>query len=175
MMKWTPLLILVFIFTGLKTYSQCFCAEIKFQLLVPGAEDTKKKSNYRLVTVLPKEKSTLSKFQYQGDTVYFEFATGGGMEELFFIVEHLPTKKRMEITVKNINYDTPYSIDLTTFTPGHFCFDWENIEDCQKDHRNDSIVDCRGTKFYHSPFMHYGELMVNHRIKPFDLSYFKCR
>ncbi|RQO30816.1 hypothetical protein DBR32_08835 [Taibaiella sp. KBW10] len=116
--------------------------------------------------------------EQKGDTAFFQFNTGSGIETLVFSITHKKTKKVMSVTILNMFHDITYFIDLTTFTPGHFLFDWRQINQCQKEHKTKVLVNCKGQKFYQLELVDeksttWPKGFVHNSIKPFKLSFFR--
>lgn len=175
------LILLIFcLFSGSGIYAQCFCADMKFKVYLP---QTTKGYGFRIVQAPKFVFRTGTDTFYterKGDTVAFQFGTGGGIDTLVFAIENKQTKKTMHISVLNMHYDIPYFIALPKFAEGQYVFDWEKIDRCQQANRKTILVNCEGLKFYQLQLVDetsksWPQSFVHNSIKPYDLSYFLSR
>ena len=177
--------VLTFFFLGLgNLYSQCLCSEIKFRLVLPNFISNNAQPNYLIKTLTPnfiKKNNELSfdniKSSLNGDTVDFQCRTGGGIDTLSFVIKNITTKDEMIVTVVHMTYDNPYFIDLTTFTIGHFLFDWTMLNKCQKENLNTELVEFGNLKFYQLELVNKTDIywpngFVHNKIRPLDLKLF---
>jgi hypothetical protein len=178
------IIIVVFAITSGNLFSQCLCSEIKFQLILSDLKFKKNSSNYstKIITApdfLKMEKwKKIKKMEINGDTLNFQFRTQGGIDTLTFTIINNKTNDEMIITVINMTYDNPYFIDLTTFSSGHYFFDWQKINKCQKEKPTIEFINCDGMKFYQLQLKTEKEIsllgnFVHNKIKPYDLKQFE--
>jgi len=175
------ILIFAFAITSSNLFSQCFCSEIKFQLILP---DLKLKKNYSIKTIVAPNFTkienwrNIKKVEIKGDTLNFQFMTGGGIDTLIFAIRNNKTNAEMIITIINMTYDNPYFINLIRFSSGHYFFDWQKIDKCQKENLTNELIDCDGMKFYQLQLKTAKEFslpgsFVHNKIKPYNLKYFE--
>ncbi|QIL38907.1 hypothetical protein G7074_06205 [Pedobacter sp. HDW13] len=185
-MKKISFLIVFLILNVVQLYAQCLCADIKFRLLLPDLQFKNGTSNYSIKTLVSPSfipngvEQKLNKIQFKKDTLNLQFRTSGGIKELTFEIKNNNTGVDMLITALNMQYDIPYVIDLTTFSAGHFLFDWKVINKCQKENRSSELIACEGLKFYQTGLAETKQVQfpngfVSSKIKVFDLSYFKIK
>jgi len=157
--------------------AQCLCADAQFKVLLPGLKHDGKKSNYIIRTlvddVMFREQQSFFPSEIKGDTAIFSYPTGGGLDSLSFIIESPDEEKRMKITALHMHYDIDYTIDLITFTPGSFLFDWSIIEACLEKQRNTSLIRCGNIRFYQMENPKHDGHFIPRNIRPVDLMLFK--
>jgi hypothetical protein len=177
MIKKKILSAIFFILISRNLFSQCFCSEIKFRLYLPDIILTKHEANYSIRVIEAPEFITdtvqrrFNENEIEKDSVKFEFRTASGIEKLIFILKNDNTGKEMKVIVTHMNFDNPYMIDLTTFTPGTYAFDWTSIEECQQEHKNKELINCDGMIFYQLE-INRKYIPINNKIRPYDLNLF---
>jgi hypothetical protein len=170
--------IMVLMLSSGSLFAQCFCARIRFQLIVDSSIN---QNNYFLKPIkfptVGNYDTTARKFikeEINDDTLQFLFHTGGGIDTLTFAVVNLTDKTEMIVTVRHMTYDNPYFIDLTKFTPGHFIFDWEKISKCQNENLSTRLIECEGMKLYQLRLKSKTEHFAHNEIRPYDLRLFEA-
>ncbi|HTN18274.1 MAG TPA: hypothetical protein VL092_11370 [Chitinophagaceae bacterium] len=163
--------------------AQCLCADMRFRIVVPGLQYREGQTNYRLHTLTRDIGFGNDHFypsQIKGDTLSFSYPTGGGIDTLIFRIESPNRGKYMQVYVLNMHYDIDYFIDLTTFTPGAYLFDWASIGACQQAQRKDTLVHCEGAGFLQLKLVdpqdpYWPQSFVHHLIRPHPLQSFSIK
>lgn len=169
------LLFILLLGTGTQIKAQCLCGHARFRLVLPGLKPKGKQRNYTIRTLTGDELFKRDSFftsEINGDTVNFGYSTHAGMDTLSFVIES-PDKKKMTVTSLHLHYDINYTIDLITFTPGSFLFDWTKIGGCLKEQRDSILVQCGQTSFYLLEKAKPEQYFVPRHIRPSDLMLFK--
>ena len=80
----------------------------------------------------------------------------------------------MAVTVKNLQADVPYVLDLTAFSPGNYLLDWYEIFECERKDLNKTLVTCNGKRFYQLE-TETNNILLHSRIRLFDLKQFEVK
>ena len=112
------------------------------------------------------------KSDLKGDTVNFQFNTGPGIDTLTFTVTNITSKAKMIVTVTHLHYDNHYFIDLTTFKPGQFFFDWDKIDECQSNNFDQKLIQCEGKMLYQLKLKARPGDLGSNEIRPLDIKQF---
>lgn len=163
--------------------AQCLCADMRFRLVLPGLKYRNGQTNYRIHTITPEASLRADRFfpaQIKGDTVSFSYPTGAGIDSLVFIITPPDRQLGMKVCVLQMHYDIDYFIDLTTFTPGDYLFDWKQIGTCQQRYREDTLLFCGRTKFLQLKRVdpkdpYWPQSFVHHQIRPYPLASFRIK
>jgi hypothetical protein len=181
------IVIFILTITNSNLFSQCLCSEIKFSLTLPELEFKDSCTNYSIYSIkitpssatdcdtLIRNWEKIERWHLQGDTLNLIFRTGGGIHILKFIVRNDNTKEEMGVTCTSIAYDTPYFINLTTFSKGNYLFDWVKISKCLREKPPQEIIECERMKFYQTQLKNIsrsGNYITPWQIKPYSLIYF---
>jgi hypothetical protein len=167
----------LFILFSLNLNAQCFCSEIKFRMYLPDIVITKHETNYSIRVIEAPEFITdvdqrrFNETEIENDSVKFEFRTASGIEKLIFTIKNDNTGKEMKVIVSHMDFDNPYMIDLTTFTPGTYAFNWTPIDACQHEHKFKELINCDGMIFYQLE-INRKYIPVLNKIRPYDLNLF---
>jgi hypothetical protein len=160
--------------------AQCFCADMRFRLILPGLKYENRHTNYTIRTLQPGNafREDLYPSEIKGDTVHFSYPTQGGIDSLVLLIGSPDRKRSMQLSVLHMHFDIDYFIDLTTFTPGHFLFDWAEIGACQQQQREQSLIACGQTMFYQLKLVdknnpYWPQSFVHHEIRPYQLQMFQ--
>ncbi|MBL7713441.1 MAG: hypothetical protein JNL13_13300 [Chitinophagaceae bacterium] len=179
----TLFLSFICLLTAWSVQAQCLCADMRFRLVLPGLQFRDGQTNYRIRTVTPERALSFNHFdpaQITGDTVRFSIPTGGGIDSLVFTLSFPDKSLEMNICVLHMHYDIDYFIDLTTFAPGTYLFDWEAIGACQQQHREGSLVHCGDSSFHQLKLVdpkdpYWPQSFVHHQIRPYPLQSFRIK
>lgn len=179
----TLFLSFICLLTAWSVQAQCLCADMRFRLVLPGLQFRDGQTNYRIRTVTPERALYLNHFdpaQISGDTVRFSYPTGAGIDSLVFTLSAPDKRPEMKIYILHLHYDIDYFIDLTTFTPGAYLFDWQQIGACQQQYREDSLVNCGASSFLQLKLVdpkdpYWPQSFVHHQIRPCLLQSFRIK
>jgi hypothetical protein len=183
MMKKYCCILFCLIVLSIRIQAQCFCSEISFRILLKDKVSLNGESNYSIKIVSPKSLSgkidrKIYRNEINGDSTKFQIPTGGGIDTLVFLINNLSEKTEMKVTNLHMTYDNPYFIDLTSFRPGSFLFDWQKIDKCQKENISKEFVECDKQKFYQLELVNAKDIywpngFVHNKIRPQELDFFK--
>lgn len=146
-------IIFLFMLSSNLLQAQCFCADIYFQLAVKDLQFKGKAANFSFELLEfvgsggGKRPFHRIKNDIQDDTLRFSYPTGGGINLLKFALHHKDQDKSMIISVKNLSYDLPYHMDLRSFKPGSYLFDWDMISTCMYENPQQKKIKCEGKSF----------------------------
>ncbi len=166
------------LFTPTITLSQCLCGTYEFDIELQEVEFNNQVSNYSITivkdstTIIFKNK-LLGESDLKDNQLHLDIATGGGINTLQILIQRIDTPQTMQITTLHMGYDNPYHLDIATFTPGNYTFDWSKISKCQRNHIGDQIIDCNGMKFIQLKPELYGiGQFIHNDIRPIDMASF---
>ncbi|MCP4179667.1 MAG: hypothetical protein GY756_18060 [bacterium] len=156
--------------------AQCLCGDVRFKIKMPDLKiennDAKSLINIAYPEGIFYNKEEM-KVNYNLDTLNIRYPTGGGIVKITFEIKNYTTNEVMSITFLNMIHDSYYNIDLTSFQPGHFIFDWLEICRCQLNNPSKGITDCNDKEFYTFDFKGSNEYYVYTNLKLLNLEMYR--
>ncbi len=164
---------------AINSYGQCLCGYLQLQIHIDDLNFKGDNSNYEFIPIENPKKSlansrtrSLKKSDFTNDTLNLYFSTGAGIKKLKIEIKNKHKASSMQLTLLNMTYDNAYFIDLTSYIPDDYIFDWNKINACQSQNKTSRIVECEGMAFIQLNLQTKNSNFNNNIIKVVDLEYF---